>query len=260
MVTVVPVMPEAAGEARNAIVAATSRAVTGRPSAAARRQRSTPSGQASARPSRSTSPGATATTRMPRAPSSAAAAAVRWCSAALATAYGVWVGVGRNPSIDPTTTTTPPGTEAGGGALQQGRGGAQAGAVEGVPGVGVEGVPLDVSLREGVEHDDVGGAHRGSAAVEQVVARGIQCGGVGDVEVGVQGGGPAPGGLDLGDRGGGTLGVAPVVHADVVAVLRQHERDDPAQAAAGAGDERGHRIRPIGSSRVRAAISAVYEG
>ncbi len=193
---------------------------------------------------------------MPRAPSSVAAAAVRWCSAALATAYGRVGGHGPQPLDGPDDHDDAARTEAGGGPVEQGRRGAQAGAVEGVPGGGVEVVPLDVSLREGVEHDDVGRAHRGGAAVEQVVARGIQCGGVGDVEVGVQGGGPATGGLDVGDRGGGTVGVAPVVHADVVSVLRQHQRDDPAQSAAGPGDERGHRIRPTGSSRVRAAISA----
>ena len=132
--------------------------VTGRPRADALRQRSTPSGHASSSPSRSTSPGATATTRMPRAPSSAAAAAVRWCRAALATAYGAWVGVGRSPSIEPDDHDDPAGAQPGGGPVQQGGRGAQAGAVEGVPGGRVEGVPLDVVLREGVEHDDVGGA------------------------------------------------------------------------------------------------------
>ena len=64
------------------------------------------------------------------------------------------------------------------------------------------------------------------------------------------------GGLDLGHRGGGPVGVAAVVHPDVVAVLGQHQRDDPAEPAAGPGDERAHRIRPTGASRVRAAISA----
>ena len=238
MVTVVPVMPEAAGEARNAIVSATSLAVTGRPSAEALRQRSTPSGHAWARalaappvPGRPPPPGCRGSrARRPRRRRGGAAppwprrTGCGWAWAA-------------SPRWTDDHDDDPAGTEAGGGPVQQGRRGAQAGAVEGVPGGGVEGVPLDVSLGEGVEHDDVGGAHRGGAAVEQVVARGIQCGGVGDVEVGVQGGGPATGRLDVGDRGGGTVGVAPVVHADVVPVLRQHERDDPAQPAAGPGDE-----------------------
>ena len=74
-------------------------------------------------------------------------------------------------------------------------------------------------------------------AVEQLVARGIQRGGVGDVEVGVQGDGTASGRLDVGDRGGRAVRVAAVVHADVVAVLGQHQRDDPAEPAAGPGDE-----------------------
>ena len=115
-------------------------------------------------------------------------------------------------------------------------------------------------LGEGVEHDHVGRAHGGTAAVEQVVARGIKRGGVVEVEVGVQGGRPATDGLDVGDRGGRTVGVTAVVHAHVVAGLGEHQGDDPAQPAAGAGDERGHRIRPTGSSRVSAAISAAYDG
>ena len=144
--------------------------------------------------------------------------------------------------------------------MEQGGGGAQAGAVEGVPGRGVEGGPLDVVLREGAEHDDAGAPDGGGAAVEEVVARGVERGGVGDVEVGVQRGASAARGLHVGDRGRRTLRVAAVVHPDVVAVLCQDLRDDPAQPAAGPGDEGRHCIRPTGSSRVRAAISAAYEG
>ena len=118
-------------------------------------------------------------------------------------------------------------------------------------------------LGKGVEHHDVGRADRGGAPVEEVVARGIQLGGVGDVEVGVQGHGSASGRLDVGDRGGGAVGIPAVVHAHVVTVLGEHEGDDATQPAAGTGDERGHRVTASGRSarsRVSAAISAAYEG
>ena len=207
MVTVVPVMPDAAGEARKAIVAATSRAVTGRPRADARRQRSTPSGHACSRPSRPTSPGRDRHHPDAARPSSDGRGGGEVVQRRLGHGIRGVGGRGPQPLDGPDDHDDPAFAEAGGGPVQQGRRGAQAGAVEGVPGRGVEGVPLEVVLREGVEHDDVGGAHRGGAAVEEVVARGIQRGGVGDVEVGVQRGGSAPGGLDVGDRGGGTAGV-----------------------------------------------------
>ena len=71
----------------------------------------------------------------------------------------------------------------------------------------------------------------------------------------MQGHGPATHGLDLGDRGRRALGIPAVVDADVVAGGGEREGDRTAEATAGAGDERGHRIRPTGSSRVSAAIS-----
>ena len=91
--------------------------------------------------------------------------------------------------------------------------------------------------------------------VEEVVAGGVEGGGVLDGEVGVEGGRPASGRLDLGHGGRRARGVRAVVDAHVVTGLGEREGDRAPQPAARARDEGGHRIRPIGSSRVSARIS-----
>ena len=197
-VTVVPVMPEAAGEARKATVAATScgghRAA---PAREARRKRSTPSGHASSSPSRSTSPGATPTTRMPRRPHRGCRRAGEVVQRRLG--HGIRrVGRGGPQALDrPDGHDDPARSHAAGRPAGAGRpSGRRPPRWDGVPGRGVEVGPGDEVLREGVEHDDVRGADRAAAQrVEQVVAGAVERGGVVDGEVGVEGDGTASGRL-----------------------------------------------------------------
>ncbi len=222
MVTVVPVMPDAAGEARNAIVAATSRAVTGRPRADARRQRSTPSGHACARPSRPTSPGATATTRMPRAPSSAGRGGGEVVQRRLgdgirACGWG-WAAAPRSTRRPRRRRPSRGGRRRGAAGRWWGAGPArwkasQAAVSRSSHATWPWGKAFSTTT-SGAPTASVQRSSRSSHAASRAVASAT-------VEVGVQGDGTASGGLDVGDRGGGAVRVAAVVHAHVVARARR---------------------------------------
>ena len=97
-------------------------------------------------------------------------------------------------------------------------------------------------LGEGVQHHHLGGAERCGAGVEEVVTGPVELGRVVDGEVGVQGRRAATHRLDVGDSGGRTDGIRPVVHADVVTGGGQRDGDAAPEPAAGAGDQGRHRI------------------